>query len=234
MKQLATLLIDDEYLALDILQNFVERIPELRLVAKVKSAVEAIEIVNDHKIDLLFLDIQMPFISGIDFLKNLEKPPLTIFTTAYADYAYEAFELDVVDYLLKPISFERFCKAVEKAKQLSLTKYNVLKNEQSLVVKHNGVTTKIPFGKIIYVEALKEYVKIVCEDHKYVIFDRLKNIEQSLTPPLFIRVHRSYIVAKSRITAIDGNNLTVTQQQIPISRGKKDEITSWFNNQAPQ
>jgi len=160
MQKIKVLLVDDEFLALQLLENFVKEVPELELVAKTKSPVEAQNILNSENIDLLFLDIQMPTLSGVNLLKNLKNPPLTIFTTAYSDYALTAFDLNVIDYLLKPFSFERFLQAVDKAKtQLSKsTSTNRQEGSIFLSVKAGGKIIKIFFDDILFIEGLKEYV----------------------------------------------------------------------------
>ena len=232
MQKIKVLLVDDEYLALQLLENFVKKVPELELIAKTKSPVEALDILNRTPIDLLFLDIQMPILSGINLLKKLKEPPLTIFTTAYSDYAVTAFDLNVVDYLLKPFSFDRFIQAVDKAKNqineqtLRATANATLKNEAShfLSVKSNSKIVKVFFDEILFIEGLKEYAKIVCEKENVVIYERLKNLESSLANHQFLRVHKSYIVNSTKVTAIKGDLLTIGSHQIPISRGKKKMV----------
>ena len=229
MQKINVLLVDDEYLALQLLENFLQEVPQLELVAKTKSPVEAQNILNREPIDLLFLDIQMPTLSGINLLKNLQNPPLTIFTTAYSDYALTAFDLNVVDYLLKPFSFERFLQAVEKAKtQLSNhtppKAANPIEIPIFLSVKADGKIIKVFFDDILFIEGLKEYVKIVCATENIVTFERLKNLEAILPVDQFLRVHKSYIINTAKVTSIKGNLLTIGTHFIPISRGKKEMV----------
>lgn len=233
MNTIKTLLVDDEYLALNLLEGFIKQIPDMEIVAKVKSPIRALEVINQQQVDLLFLDIQMPTLSGNQLLKTLKNPPLTIFTTAYSDYAIEAFELNAVDYLLKPFSFERFLQAVNKAKeQLRFQREKPLSNSPALpdpasdffTVKVDGKFTKIRYGEILYIEGLKEYVRIVCADTRYVILESLRNLEHSLPAHQFLRVHKSYIVAKNKVQSVEGNLLEIGKNRIPISRSKREEV----------
>lgn len=233
MRSIKTLLVDDEYLALNLLENFIGNLPDLEVVGKCKSAIQALEILHSQPVDLLFLDIQMPTLSGNNLLKTLKNPPLTIFTTAYADYALEAFDLNVVDYLLKPFSFERFLQAVNKAKsQLSLPNELVNSFTQPIIspsktfysAKADGKIIKLFHEDILYVEGLKEYVRFVCKNGKYVVYESLKNLEESLPDDQFLRVHKSFIVAKNKVTSLQGNLLEISNLKIPISRGKREEV----------
>ena len=233
-EKIRVLLVDDEYLALNLLENFVQKIPDLEIIDRLKSPLKALEIMNKQTIDLLFLDIQMPSLSGMNLLKTLRYPPVTIFTTAYKDYAIEAFDLNAVDYLLKPFSFERFVQAVNKAKeQLQLRHYSEIKpskleieeKEKSFFsVKVDGKVVKIRFEDIQYIEGLKEYVRIVCSNGRFVTLESLKNLEELLPSPHFLRVHKSYIIAKEKVVALEGNMLEINGQKIPVSRSKRDEI----------
>lgn len=232
MQKIKVLLVDDEYLALQLLENFLKKVPQLELVAKTKSPVAAQNILNRESIDLLFLDIQMPTLSGINLLKNLKSPPLTIFTTAYSDYALTAFDLNVIDYLLKPFSFERFLQAVDKAKTqlpnytLPATSNLINKKEAPifLSVKADGKIVKVFFEDILFIEGLKEYVKIVCENERIITFERLKNLEAILPAKQFLRVHKSYLINTTKVTAMEGNLLSIGTHFIPISRGKKEMV----------
>ncbi len=226
MQKIKVLLVDDEYLALQLLENFLQEVPELELVAKTKSPMEAQNILSNTNIDLLFLDIQMPTLSGINLLKNLKNPPLTIFTTAYSDYALTAFDLNVIDYLLKPFSFERFLQAVDKAKtQLSKsTSTNRKDSPHFLSVKANSKIVKVLVDDILFIEGLKEYVKIVCATENIVTFERLKNLKAILPANQFLRVHKSYIINTTKVTSIEGNLLRIGTHFIPISRGKKEMV----------
>jgi DNA-binding LytR/AlgR family response regulator len=234
MEPLRTLLVDDEYLALQLLENYVGQVPDLLLIDKVKLPLKALDILQTQPIDLLFLDIQMPLLSGSALLKTLPHRPLTVFTTAYNEYAVEAYNLNVVDYLLKPFSFDRFLQAVQKAKEIHRVRQraNALTepNEPTpnfLVVKADGKLIKIFFDELLYVEGLKEYVRFVCTNNrKYVVLESLKKLEASLPSPHFLRVHKSYIVAIQKVKALDGNQLEIESQKIPISREKREEVVA--------
>lgn len=223
-----TMLVDDEYLALNLLETFVGKVPSLEVVAKTKSPIEAVDILQREEIDLLFLDIQMPTLSGNNLLKTLKHPPLTIFTTAYTDYALEAFELDAVDYLLKPFAFERFLQAVNKAKQLlpiQATSSNaILTDKDFFSIKVDGKIVKLYYDDVLYVEGMKEYVRFVCKEARFVTLESLKNLEAILPQGQFIRVHKSFIVAKQYVQSVEGNQLAIGQQKIPISRSKREAI----------
>lgn len=222
-----TLLIDDEYLALNLLEEFISKLPELEVVGKFKSPIQALDVLQRGQIDLLFLDIQMPSISGVNLLKSLPQAPVTIFTTAYADYAVEAFDLNAVDYLLKPFSFERFLQSVQKAKEHPQLRPPTLivpnESKDFFTIKVDGQLTKVRFDDILFVEGLKEYVRLVCRNARLVTYERLTNLEDIL-PDNFMRVHKSYIVAKDKVEALEGNRLVIGDHKIPISRDKKEVV----------
>jgi two-component system, LytTR family, response regulator LytT len=216
-------------------------LPDLALVGKCKSPIQALDVLQNDTIDILFLDIQMPVLSGTNLLKTLQRPPATIFTTAYSEHAVEAFDLNAVDYLLKPFSFERFLQAVNKAKDFLNKKeapqysahFEGQKSENEaenakeyMVAKVDGRIEKIFFNEIHYVEGLKEYVKIVCTARHYVVLESMKNLEEFILPTNdFLRVHKSYIVAKNRVKTLEGNQLDIGGKiKIPISRERKEEI----------
>ncbi|MFK7795894.1 MAG: LytR/AlgR family response regulator transcription factor [Aureispira sp.] len=239
---LKVLLVDDEVLALNLLENFINRLSDLEIIGRVQSPVKALEILQQHSVDILFLDIQMPTLSGTNLLKALPKAPITIFTTAYSEHASLAFDLNAVDYLLKPFSFERFLQAIMKAKQQlklyhpiaptsveSSTQVQPQKTTPQLdtyiTVKVDGSIQKIFLQDIIYVEGMREYIRIVCEyKHKYVVLESLKNMEQILPEEHFMRVHKSYIAAKAKATQLSGNMLEIGVFRIPTSRNKKEAI----------
>ncbi len=228
-----TLLVDDEYLALNLMTKFASQIPDIEVTNKVKSPLDALTILNQKPIDLLFLDIQMPSLSGTNLLKSLKHPPVTIFTTAYSDYAIEAFDLNAVDYLLKPFSFERFLQAVNKAKeQLHLRTAPSspaalvipTQSQDFFTIKVDGNLTKVHFNDILFVEGLKEYIRIVCRNARLVTYERLGKLEDLLPSDQFLRVHKSYIVAKDKVEALEGNRLVIENHKIPISRAKKEGV----------
>ncbi|MBI1226372.1 MAG: response regulator [Bacteroidetes bacterium] len=239
MSTIKTLLVDDEYLALNLLETFIQDVPGLEVAGKVKSAMAALEVLNSQPIDLLFLDIQMPTLSGVNMLKTLQNQPVTIFTTAYSEYAIQAFDLNVVDYLVKPFPFERFLQAVNKAKEhLKLRQpASAVSTPTSafLTAKVDGKIVKINYDDILFVEGLKEYVRFICKNGKYVTLESLKNLDEQLPTDRFMRVHKSYIVSKEKVQSILGNMLEIQAYKIPISRGKREEVVqAVFNLSMPE
>lgn len=228
--------IDDEPLALDVIQNFCEKIDFLNLEATYTNALEAVTYLNNNSIDLIFLDIQMPHISGLEFLKTLTNPPLIIFTTAYSEHAIEGFELNAVDYLVKPIPFERFFKAGNKALELyNLRQRNIQsfinqnENEQQaayMLVKVEYTSIKVNFKEIQYIEGLKDYVKIYLVNKPKPILTKstMKNIENTLPEKEFLRIHKSYIVSISKIEVIDNSRIVFGDKRIPIGPFYKENF----------
>ncbi len=221
------LLVDDEHLALALLEKFVADTPGLEVVAACKSPIRAVEMLQSEPIDLLFLDIQMPILSGLNLLKSVSRKPVTIFTTAYPQHALEAFDLDAVDYLLKPYAFDRFTHAVEKAlvvlRQRSDNAH--AKPDGHLTVKADRQWVKIPVAEIRYIEGWKEYVKIFVDKDKVVTLESLNNLEATLPAEHFLRVHKSFIVAKNRVQKMDGETLIlIGNARIPVARARKKEV----------
>ena len=232
--------IDDEMLALDLIEDNIRKVPFLELVKTCRSAMEAMEVMRNNPVDLLFLDIQMPDISGIQLLKSLHHKPLVIFTTAFSTYAKEGFDLDVIDYLLKPYSFERFLKAVnkvheymdlhERATNQPLAK-DVVTSQNYLFVKADYKLYKINIADILYIEGLKDYVKIYVSEKPIVTQMSMKTLEEKLPPHDFIRVHRSFIVAFNKIDYIQKQMLTIGKKEIPISEHYRDQLFSIINHE---
>jgi DNA-binding LytR/AlgR family response regulator len=220
--------IDDEPLALDLLEDNIRKISFLTLIKQCSNALEANEFLQHHTVDLIFLDIQMPGLSGIQFLKGLSKtPPLVIFITAYEKYAIDGYSLDVVDYLLKPVSFERFLKAVNKAHEKFNTRNAIPTPTQDyLFVNSEYNLVRIDFNDIAYVEGLKDYVKIFLMSAPRPVITRLsmKTLEEKLPPKNFARVHKSFIVAINKIVTIRKGRIAILKAQIPISEHFKDNI----------
>lgn len=225
------LIVDDEPLAQEVLETHIARIGGLNLVKKCSNALEAKEALEEHSIDLMFLDIQMPQVTGVEFLKSLENPPLVIFTTAYSNYAVEGFELNALDYLLKPISFDRFSKAVEKVKeQISLRKIADVAPEgvDHIYVKSDKKLIRVKYSDIIYIEGLKDYVIIRMDTGRIITLQTMKSLEEKLPSKIFRRVHRSFIVAIDKIHAIEGNMIEVSEKgqpkHLPIGKNYRDEL----------
>lgn len=229
------LIVDDEPLALDILENFVGRIPELHLVKRCENALEAKEALEENHVDLMFLDIQMPQMTGVEFLKTLDDPPIVVFTTAYSNYAIEGFELNVLDYLLKPIAFDRFEKAVDKAitqhDLYAKAEYNDAARPEEvdhIYVKSDKKLIRVKYTDMIYIEGLKDYVIIRMDTGRVITLQTMKSLEEKLPRNMFRRVHRSYIVSIDKIRAIEGNMIEILEKgqlkHIPIGKNYKDEL----------
>jgi len=231
------IIVDDEPLALDVLETYIEKLPSLELVARCDNAIEAFDILSKEQIDIMFLDIQMPQLTGIEFLKSLSNPPLVIFTTAYPNYAIEGYELNVMDYLLKPISFERFMKGVNKAlAQLDLqteTKESITteNKEQSdfIFVKADKKLIKINYRDILYIEGLKDYVIIKLPTSRVITLQTMKSLETKLPATIFKRIHRSYIANLDRIDAVVGNMIEIEKKHLPIGKNYRDELLEIIN-----
>lgn len=224
MQKLKILTVDDEFLALDILENYIDKIPNFELIARTKNPIEALQILNSTQIDVLFLDIQMPALSGLNLLKSLQKPPLVIFTTAYNQHALEAYNLNAIDYLLKPFSFERFLQSVNKINELIVkATLKPTVKDTFISIKSDGKTHKIFFSDILFIEGMKEYIKFQCSAKSYLVLERMKNIELQL-PANFMRCHKSFIIAKEKVTSLNGNLLEIADYKIPISREKKEQV----------
>ncbi len=234
------IIVDDEPLAQQVLEDYIITIPFLSLRAKCSSAFEAFDILRKEKIDLIFLDIHMPNVSGIDFINSLENKPIFIFTTAYSEYALDAFNLNALDYLVKPIPFDRFLKAANKAFD-----YYSLKNPQAaaqkpekqeekteryLFVKSDYHTQRVDLNEISFIEGLKDYVKIYLTSGKSVItLNSLRNMAEKLPADEFVRVHKSYIVSISKIGTISRNRIIMGDKYIPIGDNFKEEFYAILN-----
>lgn len=219
------LVVDDEPIARQGLLEHIVQIDFLHPVAECMDAVEAAVWLNKKQIDLIFLDIQMPKLTGIDFLRNLSVSPLVIFTTAYPEYAIEGYELDVLDYLLKPISFSRFLKAALKAQDYLLkTKKASSNTEDYFFIKSNQKLEKIKMEDVLYVEGMSNYIVIHTRQKKHIAYLTFKGIEEKLPQELFIRTHKSFLVSINAIQTIDVNEVKLENCSIPISKTYRDEV----------
>jgi len=223
--EIKCLIVDDEELAQSVIENYISTIPTLKLVGKCDNAMEAISFLHNNKVDLLFLDLNMPELSGLDMLKTLSNPPDVILTTAYSEYALESYEYGVIDYLLKPIKLERFIKAVNKvverfdiAEEESSLKD---KNIQSIFIKEDQVTFQVNLNDIMFVEAYGNYLKIHCKEKVYVTRVTMNEMEKKLTEEKFMRVHKSFIVSLDKIIKISGNRVIISDQEIPVGERYK-------------
>lgn len=226
------LIVDDEPLAIEVIENHISHFENLEVTATARSAIRAFEILEQEKVDLIFLDIQMPQLTGIEFLKTLTKPPVVIFTTAYIDYALESYELDVLDYLVKPISFPRFLKAVNKYFALGnrtdssdvRPKSGSDPDRDHLFVRADRKSQKVKFDDILYVESVKDYVKIHCADRRILVKTSLSAFEEELPAENFVRIHRSYILNLDQITAYTAYDIEIGSIEIPIGVSYKQKV----------
>lgn len=225
--RITCVIIDDEPIARKGLKEYITDVDFLEIIGEFDSPLKATELISSGEVQLLFLDIQMPRITGLDFFKSLQHPPPVIFTTAYPQYALEGFEVNALDYLVKPFTFERFLKAVLKAKEFYEIRESNLadgKTSDYFFIKADNKLVKILFDEVLYVEALQNYVTIHTPSRKYMTYLTFKAVEDYLPADKFLKVHKSYIVAASKIDSIEGNDIRIGQQHIPISRNQKDEV----------
>ncbi len=218
------LIVDDEPLARKVLENHLKLVPQFQLVGSCKDALEANPLLLEHSIDLVFLDINMPGLSGIEWLSSLPNPPQVIFTTAYPEYAVQGFELDAIDYLVKPISRERFLKAANKFLQRSFSP----NNQQTLIIKADKKLFKIPYEEILYLQAYGDYVKVTTQEKTYLTKEKLSALEVQLTHSGFLRIHRSHIVSLKAIEYLEGNHVSINGVKIPISNKYKEVLLDRF------
>ena len=233
------IIVDDEPLAQDVLETYISKLPDITLHKKCQNAFEANEALKDGNVDLMFLDIQMPQLTGIEFLKSLSNPPVVIFTTAYPDYAVEGFELDGVDYLLKPISLERFMKAVNKASEIIDARKgehhgDSTDGKEYFFVKADKKLIKCNYNDILYIEGLKDYVIIRQDTTRIITLQTMKSLEAKLPSEMFMRIHRSYIVNINKIKAIVGNMVEITEKgqakHLPIGKNYRDDLLKIIND----
>lgn len=226
------IIVDDEPLAIEAIQLHVEKFDALKLVTTCTDAMQAFDVLRNSHIDLIFLDIQMPEITGLEFLKTLKNPPKVILTTAYREYAVQAFDFDVVDYLLKPISFDRFMQAINKyfdaiPKEIIASNTPIYQNTQKadcFYVKADKKNVKIEYKKISYIESIKDYVKIVCRDKTTISKINIGHLAEQLPDELFLRIHRSFIIYIPNVEAYSSISVEVPGKEIPIGRNYKNEV----------
>lgn len=226
MQQLKVLIADDEPIARDIIVSYVAKLPMVEVAATCQNAVEVFEALNKQAVDIIFLDINMPEISGIDLLKSLRNPPHVVFTTAYSEYAVESYELNAVDYLLKPFSFDRFSQAVNKAlaqEEEKVTPQHTQDN--TLFVKSDGKLVRIDIDELLLIEGVKDYVKLWAGDKPILIHSTMKNMEEQLAQYTnMVRVHKSYIVNLSKVREVEGNALRLGQHEVVIGSTYRDKV----------
>lgn len=228
---MSCVIVDDEPLAREGLSNYVREVDFLELKATCENPLELLDLLDQSPVDLIFLDIQMPKMNGLDFLKITQKMPMVIITTAYPSYALEGFQLDALDYLLKPVTFERFFKAARKAKDYyqllkrpGATDAGKIEKQDYFFIKCGSKYEKIPLEDILYVEGMQNYVNIYTIKGKYLTILSLKSLEENLSEQSFIRVHKSFIVAIGKIDSIEGNEISIQNSKIPISRNYREKV----------
>ncbi len=227
------IIVEDEILAQNVLQSYLLKTDKLELVAICNNALEAREVLNKQEVDLMFLDIQLPGMTGLHFLRSLAAPPLVVLTTAYSEYAVESYEFNIIDYLLKPVSFERFTKAVNKITdgrlyQQPLKEKDTLPTDH-IFVKSNSKFFKVNFSEIVFIEAMKDYLKIHTRDWRLVTLQTMNDMEKILPEKQFIRVHKSYIIAVANIKSIYGNSVEIENKTIPIGISYKNKVMHLVN-----
>ncbi|TXJ23602.1 MAG: response regulator transcription factor [Chitinophagaceae bacterium] len=226
MRKLSCIITDDEPVARKVLKEFIEQIPYLQLTGQFENVRKTDLFLKENKADVLLLDIQMPGITGLEYLKNVTMQPLVILTTAYPNYALEGYELNIIDYLLKPIAFDRFTKAMQKAKEYTELREAPLGSHQSpwLFVRSEKRIEKVELKDILYIESLGNYVNICTTGRNIIAYLTLKGIESQLPANEFIKIHQSYLVNFSKIDSIEGNHLKIGDKSLVISRNYKDEL----------
>ena len=231
------LIVDDEPLARELIRGHVEKLENFEIVAECSDAMRALNVMREKQVDLIFMDIQMPQITGLEFLKTLKHPPKVIITTAYREYALEGFELDVIDYLLKPITFERFLKSVNKFYQMNQDDVQVvaatsgekMPEESFIYIKENKKIVKVYLSEIRYIEGLSEYVQVYTDKRKIITKTSMAQMEEKLPNDSFLRIHKSFIISTSRIEAFTANTIEVQGKELPIGRSFKNGVLNALN-----
>jgi DNA-binding LytR/AlgR family response regulator len=233
--EVKALIVDDEPLAQNVIEQYALKLPSLVIAGKCSDAICAYEWLQENHADLIFLDINMPKLSGISFLKSLKNAPLVVFTTAYSEYALEGFELDAVDYLKKPFSFERFCKAYFKTEELlRLQQSEKLPQQPSatekdfLFIKSNKKTYKVDFSEICFVEGLGDYIQVHLNNQKIIANLSMKRMMEILPEKIFYRMHKSYIIALPKIEVVEGNTVLINKKRLPIGSSYRQQFMEYL------
>jgi DNA-binding LytR/AlgR family response regulator len=228
---ISCLIIDDEPVARNIIRNYCNNLPFLKVVSEFGNALEAKAFLSQHEVDLLFLDIHMPVLSGIGFLKSIRHAPLIIFTTAYHDYAVNAFDLNAIDYLLKPFSLERFIVAVDKARERidtiklnRVTEQTVTLTKDHFFIKAEGKMIRVTFNECLYIEAQGNYTKVVTHENAFLTKMTFSDTLALLPATAFTKVHRSFVINKTKVSAIEGNRVFVKGKEVPVAPAMKDQL----------
>jgi DNA-binding LytR/AlgR family response regulator len=231
------LIVDDEPLARELIRGHAQKLENFEVVAECSDAMKALNVLREKQVDLIFMDIQLPQITGIEFLKTLKHAPKVIITTAYREYALEGFELDVVDYLLKPITFERFLKSVNKYYQMNQEDIQVVPgnsadksvDESFIYVKENKKVVKVYLSEIKYIEGLSEYVQVYTDKRKIITKTSMSQMEEKLPAENFLRIHKSFIISVNKIEAFTANTIEVQGKELPIGRSFKNAVLNMLN-----
>lgn len=218
------LIVDDEPLSRQVLKGFASDHPDLELAGECKDALEAMSFLEKHEVDLLFLDINMPKLSGVNFYKSLQKKPEVIFTTAYSEFAVEGFELNAIDYLMKPIAFERFIKAIQKVKDKLGQNNSSIPNQDYIMLKADKKMYRTSFEDILFCEALGDYVKVHLSDKVLIVTTTMKKLLTELPEQIFLRTHKSYIINKTKVEYIEGNQIKIGEGLVSIGQSYRDEV----------
>lgn len=229
---LKCLIVDDEPPAHKVLENYIGKLHSLTLVGNCYNAIEALNFLHENTVDILFLDINMPELSGLEMLKTLSNPPIVILTTAYSEYALESYEFGVTDYLMKPIRFDRFLKSVNRVLEIkadtststAAVEKTVAPKETSFFIKVDGVQRKVRFDDILYIESKGNFVRLHLPDSRLMTADTLSNIEQKLSPYGFLRVHKSFVINLEKVTGLEGNRLLIDDMKIPVGNSYKQGV----------
>ncbi len=235
MNELTCLIVDDEELARTLLETYIARLPYLKLEGQCSIPIEALQLLQHQSVDLIFLDIQMPEMIGTDFLKSLSQKPMVVFTTAYSEYALAGYELNIVDYLLKPFPFERFLQAVNKASDLAklkrkedspatITSQLASNAKQYILVKSEHKVHRISFEDIQYIQSMREYVAYYTPKGRILSLGSLKKLEQELPKDQFLRIHKSYIISKYKVSTLEGNMVHIGEERIPIGASYRANV----------
>ncbi len=228
MKPFKCLIVDDEPLAIDIIENYLQRFENVES-RRCENALDAFRVLKEERFDLIFLDIEMPLLTGLEFLGTLKDPPPVIITTAYRDYAVEGFEFEALDYLVKPISFPRFVKAFERALKTATNTESLSENSpgdenEYLFLKVDRKFVKIMMGDILYIESLKDYIRVTTKSSSLISYQSLTSITEKLSADKFIRIHRSFTISIDKVNSIDGNCVEIDGKLLPISREHRQEV----------
>ena len=221
------IIVEDEVLAQQVIQNYLERTPQLELVAICQNANEAKKVLENSEVDLIFLDLQLPGVTGLHFLRSIPDPPIVIITTAYAEYALESYEFNVIDYLLKPISFERFTQAINKLMGGRMLSQPTPEKENwgdHSFIKSGSKFFKVNFSEILYAQAMKDYVRIFTREYQLISHQTMNELEDMLPDKQFIRIHKSYIVSINHIKIIYGNSVEIDSVTLPIGNNYRDSV----------